>query len=312
MNKTTQFILNIIVGFTSLVFFVILLFPLDAMIGHYLEQMEKSTKGSWRISVSNIDSSLIFDTQFKDFHLYKDGKEVFAAPVVSADISLFSLISGTVNLGFGAEYTQGDLSGRVVLASDSVVNLDIDNVSLNNLAIINNYLGSGSFPMTLSGRISGEVYFSWSQDARQKEVEVTLMIYDVQTSALSYKPLNIEIPELTLAEGKSALQIEGKLDKGEFELKTFKIPGPDLTTEISGSLFVGQNGDISRMNFEGSLGLTEKLVLLSSLLGISSDADAVPVPFSIKGAPKNLKIMLADKDLSPFLAPILSDSSGAP
>ncbi len=305
MNKTTQFILNLIVGFTSFVFFVILLFPLDAMIGHYLAQMETLTKGEWRIGVSSIDASLVFDTEFKDFHLFKKGKEIFSAPTVSADVSLFSLVSGTVNAGFSAEYTKGELSGRVVLDEESSVTLGIDNVSLANLPAISGYLESMTVPVSLTGKIDGDVYFAWSKDLRQKEAEVNLELADVMTGPIVYKAMGVDLPELVLSEGKDTMKIDCRLDKGQLDVKSLKIPGPDLFLEISGNLNTSANGDVSRMNFEGSLGLSEKLTLLTTILGVGKDTEG-PMPLSIKGSPKSLKVMLADKDLSPFLAPILS------
>ena len=303
MNKTAQIILNLIVGLVSFLFFALLMFPLDSMIGHFLSKLEDSTKGEWKVSVSDIDASLLFDTEFKDFRLFQRGKEIFHAPRIEAGVSLLPLISGNVNLRFTANYNKGEISGRVTLAEDSVVDLNLEKVNLKELTILTDFLKSGNYPQLSSGELNGTVYFSWSRDLRTRDGEVNLKIKNAKMGSLSLKALNMEIPAMELSQGSKAIELEGSFDRGQITFTKFNIPGPDLIFDVSGNLRLNRNNEIIRINIGGKFGFSDKVkqqVSFVSMLDGQESADG-SFPLSLQGSAKKPSIKIGDIDLGQFL-----------
>ena len=116
MNRTAQIILYVFSGLIAYVFFVIMVFPLDTMISHFLSKLEEETKGDLRISVSEIDASLLFDSEFKDFRVFKSDKEIFFTPKLSVSMSPLSMLGEVIDVGFEADYKKGDIAGRISLS----------------------------------------------------------------------------------------------------------------------------------------------------------------------------------------------------
>ncbi|MBF0106457.1 MAG: type II secretion system protein GspN [Deltaproteobacteria bacterium] len=304
MNRTAQVILNLIVGLVSFVFFIVYLFPLDAMIGHYLAEIEEQTKGkqNLKIEVASIDASLIFDTVFQEFRLYQNNEEVFYAPKVSAGISLMPLISGSLNLGFLAEYRSGSVAGKVRLAEDSVVDLDIKKVSFKEITYLTRYLEEKKMP-SLSGTINGSVYFSWSSDLVSKEAEVSLKIANTKISPYFVKPLNLELPALELSTGQALVEIDGGLDKGQLNLERFNIPGPDVVLDVSGNAKLNRRNQVVRVNLGGKFSLSEKLnkILPLDAMLTGQKAPDGSYPVSVSGSLASPRVKVGEMDLSEML-----------
>ena len=98
MNKAAQIILFLFTGLIAFIFFVLLFFPLDTVIGHFLAKVEEVTKNQYSISVSEIDASLIFDTEFSDFRVFEKGKEIFYVPNLEVGFSLFSFLGDNTDV----------------------------------------------------------------------------------------------------------------------------------------------------------------------------------------------------------------------
>lgn len=304
MNRTLQILLNVVVGVVALIFFVILLFPLDSVISHYLANLEKQTKGEYRISISNIDASLIFDTKFEDFRLYQKGKEVFYAPTIEAGISLFSLLSSAINVSFDADYKSGSLSGRVELAeAESVYDIEVNEVSLEEMPFLMQALSPAKYPLSIKGKVDGSIYLSLTRDIKSSEGEIKLKIADAKMDTINIKELNFELPAVALSESKTPIELEASLGKGQITVSKLLLPGPDLKFKLNGTVSVNRQFDLLRSSFEGefafSPALAEKIPFLVLLEGQKSTEGAYPV--SITGNLKSPKIKIGELDLSKVL-----------
>lgn len=304
MNKTLQILLNIIAGVVALVFFVILLFPLDSVISHYLANLEKQTKGQYRISVSSIDASLIFDTQFEDFRLYQKGKEVFYAPTIKAGISLFSLLSSTINVSFDASYKSGSLSGRVQLAEDeSVYDIDVHEVDLDDLPFLTQSVSHSNYPLALKGKLEGNIYLLLTRDIKSSEGQIKLKVANAKMDAIHIKELNFELPAVELSEKKTLIELEGSLSKGLITVSKFLVPGPDLKFKLNGTVSINRQFDLLRSSFEGEFSfsptLAEKIPFMVLIEGQKSAEGAYPL--HITGSLKSPKIKIGELDLSKVL-----------
>lgn len=304
MNKTAQILINIIVGIFAFIFFVILLFPLDSVISHYLAKLEKETKGEYRISISSLDASLIFDTTFKDFRLYQKGKEIFFAPTIDAGISIFALLSNSINVDFSAEYKRGEISGRILLSEDeSVYDIDFNDVNLDELTFLNEVLVISDIPLSLSGMIDGNVYLSLTRDIKSSEGKINLKISNSKLNSISIKSMGLEIPALLLSDKSQPIEIEGILEKAQITVSKLNIPGPDLMFKLNGTVKVNRQFALLRSSFEGYFSFADTVAQeLPFLLLIEKQKNEEGFfPVNITGNLKRPKIMIGEMELSKIL-----------
>lgn len=305
MNRTAQIILNVVVGLVSLVFFVIVLFPLDSMISHYLSDLERQSQGKdgWRVTVSNIDASLIFDTEFGDLRLYRGSDVVFYAPRVSVGLSLLPLVSGTVNVSFKADYKRGGISGRLTLSEESTVDVKINDITFKEADYLNRYFKDLGYPVFLSGKVKGSVFLFWTDDLRQREAKVNLRIYEAGLKSIFLKDLNLELPALSLAQKGEFIQIDANMDRGRVAINRLTVPGPDFSLNLSGSAALSPKNEIIRMSADGSFSFLEDVaqkIPFLAMIEAQKNADG-SYPVSLRGSFTKPVIKLGEMDLSQLL-----------
>lgn len=296
MNKPTQIILNIFVGILSLLIFLVLLFPADAAISHFLANLEKqSGKDGWRIAVANVDASLFFDTHFENLRVYKGNDEVFSAPKVSVGFSMFPLLFGSVNASFKAKYPAGSITGQIVLKSESVIDININDVPLEKVGFINK-LG---LPLALEGVLKGNLYYYWTGDPRNMEAEVNLKLADAKAKSLSIKDLNLELTDVVFSEGKNVAEVDAVFKAGQLTINKFNFPGPDLSFSLSGKARMGTRNEVSRILMDGKLAFSDKInskvSVLEMIKGFQSEDGSYA--FAFRGNSKAPKITIGDFDL---------------
>lgn len=314
MNKTLQIALNIIAVLASIIFFTLVLFPLDAAISHGLARVETQTKGKgdWRVSVSKIDASLIFDTQFEDFRIFQKDVEVFSAPILSVDTSLFSLLSGKVNVEFTAEYKKGELAGRVVLGDSSLVDLEFDEFSLNELSYVNQLLTQKGYDVKLFGVADGLVSLDWQKAEGQgtqkaafslNEGAIHLKITSAEIDHLKVAAWNFDLPKMVLSSEKEPLEINIEVGKNQILINRVNIPGPDLSLTLNGSLGLDRTQSVARFSLDGRFSFADEIKTKIPLLAMI-EKQMTPegfYPISIRGSAKKPEIQIGDFELSSFL-----------
>jgi type II secretion system protein N len=261
-----QILLSIIVGAASLVFFVLLDFPLDAVVGHYMAGIETQTRGAYRVSYSRMQPSLIFDSVFDDFRLEQKNKdsyeEVFYAKSIEIGLSLFSLMSKTLNATFTAQLPRGTMSGHAVFSSEStVLDLDFSKVALDGIGVLKNALKRKDFTLSPKGVVDGEVYLSLGKTVAQTEAEFRVKIAGFQLTGININVQNsgFPVPDLVLSPRDSFALFEGSLDSGRLTLTNISVPGGDIELQLKGRMNLEQNGGFSRSNLRGRFALSEAL-----------------------------------------------------
>lgn len=303
MNRLTQIILYAVVGLVTYIFFVIVLFPLDSIISDRLADIERQTRGRFRVSVAAIDASLIFDTKFADFRLFMDDQEVFGAPRVSVGLSLFPLISGTVNVRFTADYKRGRISGRVTMAHESVIDVTLRDMAVSDLRFLQSFLEKSAYPLSLTGRINGKVYLSWPADLSNREAEINIKIARSQIRLDFLGKQEGGPPTLVLADAQSAIEVDGALSRGRISINRFMIPGPDLKMELAGTGRLARGNELVRLAVDGKFSLSEEAtrkIPALALLKEFQDADG-SFPVSLSGSSSNPRIKIGEMELNQIL-----------
>jgi type II secretion system protein N len=303
VNKTIRGILYLIVGVVSYLFFLLALFPLDAIVSHYLANVESQTKGAFRVSVSpEMDTSLLFDSQFKDFQVERkvgdEFQKVFYAPNIKLGLSLFSLISGGVNVHFDADLNKGKLSGSVALSNaKSVYDLHFKKVPVSELPLL-----AASVPVKIRGAIDGDLYFSMAQTMKDSEGDFKIKIFDLGTDAYSIKEANMDIPALTLSAGDKYALIQGGMEGGFLKLEELSTPGEDMILQLKGRVQFLRN-NLTRSNINGKFRVSEKLETAVPVFGFLAEQKAADgsYPISILGDLKKPRINVGNLKLSDML-----------
>ncbi|MCP5464606.1 MAG: type II secretion system protein GspN [Deltaproteobacteria bacterium] len=278
MKKTAQLFLNIVVGIAAFLFFLIVLFPLDDVLSHYLATLEDVTKSGPKLSVavSDIDASLFFESEFKDFHLYQNRSEVFSAPSISLGVSWFSLLAGAPSIHFTAHYPSGEVSGQVSLnLQDSgrgtqvtlkSLELDFDAVRLRDLKFLETVFASKGVPLRLRGEIDGNVYLDLAQDISDAEGEIALKIKNARINEMTLDDVKLPpenkslmIPRLILGQKGDPVIFSVEIAAGRVNFREFNIPGPDLKIVIKGNLILDKQFRPNRMSIDGAFGFSKKL-----------------------------------------------------
>jgi len=313
MNRSLQIILSLIIAVVSFLFFLILFFPLDTLISHQLANIESQTKGMYRVSVSDMETSLLFDSKFKDFRVEKketEGfQELFSAPEVRVGISLISLLSQKLNLRFLASFKKGSFGGRVTLSrSESVFDLEFDKMSLEELVILKSYFQFNDLQFQLKGFLDGTMYFAQFQGSGFSGAESN---FHVKISNFRITDLNSKLggksiffQNLVLSPEEDFAIFEGDLEKERFSLTNISIPGPDIEFHLTGRLRLNEKTEVIQSKMTGRFALAESLfqkIPELELLNEYKNADGF-FPLRISGSFHNLpQIRIGNLNLTQIL-----------
>lgn len=314
MSKAFKILVTIVAGLSAFVFFVLLFFPLDSIVSHHLANLETLTGGQYRITIEKMEPSLVFDSEFKGIKVFKnDGKgsfdEVFSSEEIKMGISLFSLISQTVDADFSSRFAGGELKGNLKARSGSLVlEVQLKDIDLNKLAVLQNAVQGESFSMDMEGKVNGDLYLSAGQTFRDNESDFALKVngLSLRNIKASIQSAPLELPNLILSTNESAAIFEGNLESGQLRLIDFTLPGPDIDLQMKGKMNLRQRKaglQITRTDLKGrfvfSNRVIEKLPILSLVEGQKA-ADGY-YPLELSGSLKKPKIRVGEMDISTML-----------
>lgn len=310
MNKSLQITITLIVGVVTFLFFLLFFFPLDALVNHYLAEMESSKAGGYRITYSKMEPSLIFDSVFYDFKLEQKVKEhyeeMFSAKQLNLGISLFSLLSQSVNSRFHAELKKGNIQGRLIYSADrSVFDIQLNDVRLDEMAVLKTYLKQSDADLNLKGTMNGNVYLSLSKTVDQSESDYAFKISNFQIKELTImvQGAPFTIRDIILSPKDSFALFEGNLESGKLNLTNISIPGNDLEIQLKGSVNYGPQFKVRRFNMKGRFALSEKIfeqIPLLSMIQEYKTADGF-FPLNMAGSPQRPSIRIGNFNLCELL-----------
>lgn len=261
MNKLTQWVLNIVAGIFFFILFLILFFPLESIVRHFLSQVEVATKGSYKITVGEMEPNVLFKSVFKNFQLHKVDKGatqlIADIPELKIGVSYLALIGGTVRASFVALGRKGEMEGDLILSQNEVhLDSEMDGFSLQNVPYLSDLL---TVPM--EGRLNGKAdldLFPKQMNKNRAKIDLKLQDFKIPASKVTpYPGVDLDLPETNLS-GKGGV-LKGSLDKGKLTLDQFALPGDDLSVTVSGTVQLSPRFPLSRLNLEGNFRVSEKI-----------------------------------------------------
>ncbi len=315
MSRVLKIIVTFFLGLFAFVFFLLAFFPLRPIFNHFLAGMESLTQGQYRIAVERMEPSLIFDSVFEGVVVSRKTKAGFedfiAIEKMDVDVSLFSLITKTVNLDFEADLAGGSIAGTLkAVDAKNQIDVKLDDLKLAEMPQLKDPLASLGVFFTPEADLAGDVFLSFSaQGLRDAEAEFNLKLKKFKLNQTQVrlsndpaaKPLDFSNLELSTAENPAILQ--GSLVNAQIRIHEFKIPGPDLDLELKGkfSLKEEKNDTITlvRSDIKGRFALSEKVrtaAPIVSLLDAQKGADGY-YPLTISGKLDKPGLKIGEMDL---------------
>lgn len=280
MNRTLQIALNLVAGVLAFLFFVVMLFPLDTAVSHYLANLESWTGGRYRVMISEMDTSLLFDSEFRGLRVeQKEGDgftEVLHVPRVRLGLSLLALFSKSAHLKFDTDFKKGSVGGMLVLSPEALVlDLDFDEMAIAELGFIKPYLGGEQFDFGVSGLVSGKfsLYKPRRLSVLSMDMQFNLKISDFKVQDIKAKVAgqSFYLAELVLSPKESYAQFEGNMEGGRLTMANVSIPGSDLELQINGRLGFGNKFDVVRSSLNGRFAFSEMVMEKIPLLAVISE-----------------------------------------
>ena len=312
MNRTLQIALNIVVGVVAFIFFLVLVFPLDAVVGHYLANLESLTKGHYRLVIGEMDASLLFDSEFLDFKLeQKQGEnfvEIVEIPKLKVGISLMALLSRSANLHFNAEFKKGEVRGQLVYSpAETMLDLKFDKMALEQLSLVQGMLRGQGFGAELRGTLDGMLAFTQVQRGglmgSDAQFNLKLSDFRLEDIKINVSGQSFFLPVLVLSPKEGQALIEGELGEGRLSLTNLSLPGPDFELQVSGRLNLNNNFQIARSALTGRFAFSEALlskVPMLAMISLERKADGY-YPFRLAGSSDKPQIRIGNLNISEML-----------
>lgn len=266
MNKVVQWLITITAGLVFFVIFLFWFFPYNLVVGHYLAEIEKQTKGAYRITVGDMQPSVLFKSRFKNsqFHqISRKGEDTVLADFseLKIGVSYISLLADHLKGSFTAKGKKGTIEGTIFISSsERKMDLTFKDFEITGLPVLLTALPLHFKP---DAKVSGTVRLSLEADDYSKtDGEVKLKITSLKTVAghVGSGPMfSLDLPDLEFSTEKQPVQIESTIKKGKVTLKNFSIPGEDVSLNLTGTVQLTKRLELSSVNVAGSFKVSDHL-----------------------------------------------------
>jgi type II secretion system protein N len=271
-------ILYVVAGVAFFLFWLVVVFPYDALQSRVITEIQNRTKGRYQIEMKDMDLSLFGSVTFDDLKVHEQGggkKElVLKTPLLKLGFSPFGVLSNKIDYDFFLKGAKtGELEGSYAQNNGSTeLTLEFDKFPLADLKFLMQKAKVG-----LTGSLDGEVDLRISpRDPGDNDGKI-----DMQLSNLATEPTSImldrndpasamSLPEIKLS-GPKGSHIQATVVKDQLQIQSIKLTGGDLELDLKGSVqLVGESAQDYRINIEGGFKMTDKL------------AQALPILFLIE------------------------------
>lgn len=266
MRSKFSFILYLGAGVLFFLFWLIWVFPTDALKSRILTEIDNRTQGRYKIDVGQLDMSLFGSLTFKDLKVSEgigDQEQLLLkTPKLKLGFSPFGLMSQKADFSYYVQGSKGDLEGKYRQEGDEThFSANFDQFPLADIGYL-----SAKAKVPLTGTLDGDIDLKLNRGDATKNsgnIDVKLINLTMGATRLAIDPTApesaMEIPPIKLSGAKGSL-IQGEVVKDSLELKTITLKGGDLDLNLSGrvSLQAVKAADY-RLALQGQFSLTEAL-----------------------------------------------------
>lgn len=312
MSRTFKTILMFIVAVVSFIIFLLMSFPLDSIVSHFLASVEERTQGEFRITVENMQPSLLFASELEGVVISKKSQmgfeEIFATKHLEVNISLLSLISKTIDVNFSAQFADGLISGNFKSANQkNQLDVVLEKIDLEKLTFLVPYQDFEKLSLNTQGLLSGDVFVALSpQGLKDAEIEFNLRVQKLLVRNIKIKTGDHVLPDLVLSSAENPALFQGSLVSSQLRLHDIVLPGPDLDMQFKGKLNLKQEKamfSIMRVDVKGRFAFSDPVLEAVPELGFLAEQKGTDgyYPLTVAGRFEKPSIRVGEMDLAPFL-----------
>lgn len=266
MRTKFSAILYLGAGVLFFLFWLVWVFPTDALKSRILTEIENRTQGRYKIDVGQLDMSLFGSLTFKDLKVSEgvgdQEKLLLKTPKLKLGFSPLGMMSQKMDFDYYVQGSKGDLEGTYRQEGDETkFSATFDEFPLADLGFI-----SAKAKVPFTGTVEGDIDLSLHRaDPAKNSGNIDLKLINLAMGAtrLALDPSApesaMEIPPIKLSGAKDSV-ILGEVQKDSLEVKSVTLKGGDLELNLSGrvSLQAVKPADY-RLALQGQFSLTEAL-----------------------------------------------------
>ncbi len=255
-------------GLFFFLFWLVWVFPTDALKSRILTEIENQTQGRYKFDVGSLDVSIFGSVTFHNLKVSEgvgEGEKVLLkTPKLKLSFSPFALgsMAKSPKLDFYLKGSKGDLEGNFQQDGDELqLKATFDQFPIADLGII-----GAKAKLDLSGTLDGDIDLSLNRaDAAKNsgKIDLSLLNLTMGPKRISIDPsspeASMEIPEIKLSGAKDS-GIQGEVKKENLELNSIKLQGGDLDLDLSGRVVLqGARAGDYRLALQGGFSIAEAL-----------------------------------------------------
>ena len=266
MRSKFSFVLYLGAGIVFFLFWLVWVFPTDALKSRILTEIENATQGRYKIDVGSLDLSLFGSLTFKDLKVSEgvgDQEQLLLkTSKLKLGFSPFGLMSQKMDFDYFIQGNKGEVEGNYRQEGEQTnFRANFDKFPLADIGFL-----SAKAKVPLTGTLQGEIDLKLNRtDATKNSGNIDLQLINLTMGAtrLALDPSApesaMEIPPIKLTGAKDSL-IQGEVVKDSLEVRTMTLKGGDLDLNLSGrvSLQAVKAADY-RLALQGQFSLTEAL-----------------------------------------------------
>ncbi len=287
-----RFLLYVGAGLAFFIFWMLWVFPYDALKARIVTEIENQTRGRYKLDVGQMDVSLFGSVTMKNLSVSErvKGQEqlLLKTPKMKIGFSPFGLLSKKVDFSFYVQGSKGELEGDYRQEDEEFdFRILFDDYPLKDLSYLQNVAKVG-----MRGTLNGEVNLSLNKtDPGRNNGQIDLEIKNLTLEAtkINLDPTSpdsaMEIPEIKLS-GSSGSGIKGEVKKEDLVVNSISFKGGDLDLDVDGKVsLVGAKPGEYRLALQGGFKVVESLakaIPFLQLLEQQKTADGI-YPLSVTG-----------------------------
>lgn len=266
MRSKLSIFLYLGAGLFFFLFWLVWVFPTDALKSRILTEIDNRTQGRYKIDVGQLDMSLFGSLTFKDLKVSEGAGDqeqlLLKTPKLKLGFSPLGLMSQKSDFSYYVQGSKGDLEGTYRQEGDEThFSANFDQFPMADMGFI-----SVKAKVPLTGTLDGDIDLKLNRSDPNKNsgnIDLKLINLTMGSTRLALDPTApesaMEIPPIKLTGAKDSM-IQGEVVKDSLELKTVTLKGGDLDLNLSGrvSLQAVKAADY-RLALQGQFSFTEAL-----------------------------------------------------
>lgn len=278
MKSPSKLVLYVIAGVVSFFFWILVVFPYDALKSRILTEIENQTRGRYIIEAKDMDFSIFGSMTFKNLEVIERGAEenkvLGKVPKLKIDFSPFIIFTRNLDVGFTLYgRNKGQIVGYIEKQDKYYdVDIEIKDYSLSDIDFI-----PYRDMIPLQGKIKGNSKLKFFPKISTRREEKSDGNLDFKIEQLNIGPIVIDsmppmfasqlgsqeitIPQIKVSSKPNA-KMSGKLSDRRLSLD-FKMGDPqnDFAVDLTGTVNLNINSfRNSNLSFRGSLYLSDNQI----------------------------------------------------